>query len=397
MQMRTFGSSRDSSLKMYSFELKKWFFPGPVLAFILVNLLLLSGVQSKPLVPAVVILGDSTVDVGVNNHLLTVIKCNWPPYGRDFVYNDLTKEATGRFCNGKLISDFLTEKAGLPLGLPHGDSQAKGAKILPGINTASSGSGWYDGTASLYNVAGLTRQIEWVKEWQHDLVDAEGLAAAAKRVEGTVFVISTGANDWVNNFYNNIDLQIRYSKTSFREFLLDEVIPQHITSLYNLGARKIAVVGMPPLGCLPSQITIYGEGDKNNRKCIEWLQDDSKAFNEGLVKVMDNLTSSLPNFAIVLLDAFPLITDAATNPSKYGLVEGDQGCCGTGLIETGIACTPLTKTCKDASQYLFWDSYHPTEAFNRQAADIFWEVMKKPFGLDTTTTSNQVVQEHDDL
>lgn len=55
-----------------------------------------------PLVPALCIFGDSVVDVGNNNNLLTVVKANFPPYGRDFV----THTPTGRFCNGKLATDF---------------------------------------------------------------------------------------------------------------------------------------------------------------------------------------------------------------------------------------------------------------------------------------------------
>lgn len=58
--------------------------------------------DGDPLVPALCIFGDSVVDVGNNNNLSTLIKANFPPYGRDFV----THRPTGRFCNGKLATDF---------------------------------------------------------------------------------------------------------------------------------------------------------------------------------------------------------------------------------------------------------------------------------------------------
>lgn len=58
--------------------------------------------NGDPLVPALNIFGDSVVDVGNNNNLSTLIKANFPPYGRDFV----THRPTGRFCNGKLATDF---------------------------------------------------------------------------------------------------------------------------------------------------------------------------------------------------------------------------------------------------------------------------------------------------
>lgn len=58
--------------------------------------------NGQPLVPAMIIFGDSIVDVGNNNNISTLIKANFPPYGRDFV----THRPTGRFCNGKLATDF---------------------------------------------------------------------------------------------------------------------------------------------------------------------------------------------------------------------------------------------------------------------------------------------------
>lgn len=51
--------------------------------------------------PAIITFGDSTVDVGNNDHLLTIFKANSLPYGRDFP----NQKPTGRFCNGKLSTD----------------------------------------------------------------------------------------------------------------------------------------------------------------------------------------------------------------------------------------------------------------------------------------------------
>lgn len=70
-------------------------------AFLLV-VLVVSVAHGDPLVPAFCIFGDSVVDAGNNNHLATLVRANFPPYGRDFV----THTPTGRFCNGKLATDF---------------------------------------------------------------------------------------------------------------------------------------------------------------------------------------------------------------------------------------------------------------------------------------------------
>lgn len=52
---------------------------------------------------ALLVFGDSTVDAGNNNFLQTPMKSNFPPYGRDFI-NHIP---TGRFTNGRLVSDFI--------------------------------------------------------------------------------------------------------------------------------------------------------------------------------------------------------------------------------------------------------------------------------------------------
>jgi hypothetical protein len=54
-------------------------------------------------VPAVYVFGDSLADVGNNNHLLTLLKADFPHNGIDYP----GKKATGRFSNDKNFPDFL--------------------------------------------------------------------------------------------------------------------------------------------------------------------------------------------------------------------------------------------------------------------------------------------------
>lgn len=59
--------------------------------------------SSGPMFPALIAFGDSILDTGNNNMLPTVMKSNFPPYGKDFIGH----QPTGRFCNGKVPSDFI--------------------------------------------------------------------------------------------------------------------------------------------------------------------------------------------------------------------------------------------------------------------------------------------------
>lgn len=54
-------------------------------------------------VSAFFVFGDSTVDAGNNNYIQTISRSNFPPYGKDLPDHI----ATGRFTNGKLVTDFL--------------------------------------------------------------------------------------------------------------------------------------------------------------------------------------------------------------------------------------------------------------------------------------------------
>ena len=54
-------------------------------------------------ISAFYVFGDSTVDAGNNNYIITAFKSNFPPYGRDFPNH----VPTGRFTNGKLATDYI--------------------------------------------------------------------------------------------------------------------------------------------------------------------------------------------------------------------------------------------------------------------------------------------------
>lgn len=62
-----------------------------------------SPISPTPPVPALFIIGDSSVDCGTNNYLGTFARADRLPYGRDFD----THQPTGRFCNGRIPVDYL--------------------------------------------------------------------------------------------------------------------------------------------------------------------------------------------------------------------------------------------------------------------------------------------------
>jgi hypothetical protein len=98
-------------------------------------------------VPAVIVFGDSTVDTGNNNGIVTVLKSDFPPYGRDMAGG---ANPTGRFCNGRLPPDFISEALGLPPLVPAYLDPAYGIQdFAQGVCFASAGTGLDNKTAGV--------------------------------------------------------------------------------------------------------------------------------------------------------------------------------------------------------------------------------------------------------
>jgi hypothetical protein len=97
-------------------------------------------------VPAIIVFGDSTVDAGNNNYIPTMARGNFPPYGRDFDGG----VATGRFSNGRLVTDFMSEALGLASAVPaYLDGSYTIDQLATGVNFASGGTGMDAMTAKM--------------------------------------------------------------------------------------------------------------------------------------------------------------------------------------------------------------------------------------------------------
>ncbi|XP_024528860.1 GDSL esterase/lipase At5g03810 [Selaginella moellendorffii] len=313
-------------------------------------------------VPAILIFGDSTVDAGNNNVFSTIMHSNHAPYGRDFGF------PTGRFSNGLLAPDIVAQKLNLPFPLAFTSPNATGDNLIFGANFASAASGLVDSTASLFNVASSTQQLKWFASYRQQLERIAGPDRAQSILSRALYVISSGSNDYI--YYRlNTRLSSQYNNEQFRELLIKQT-SQFIQELYNVGGRRFAVVSVPPLGCLPSEITTAG---KRDRSCVEDLNSKAVAHNVALQQLLTRTKASLPGTKVAYLDCYSVLFDAIHNPAKYGFSETNRGCCGSGLIEVGDLCNGLSMgTCSDSSKFVFWDSFHPTQAMYGIIAEVFY-------------------------
>ncbi|XP_022871008.1 GDSL esterase/lipase At5g45960-like, partial [Olea europaea var. sylvestris] len=90
-------------------------------------------------ISAIFVFGDSTVDSGNNNYLETPFKSNFPPYGMDFS-NHIP---TGRFTNGRLVTDFIASYIGIKEYVPpYLDPNLNLEELMTGVSFASASSGF---------------------------------------------------------------------------------------------------------------------------------------------------------------------------------------------------------------------------------------------------------------
>ncbi|XP_024924369.3 GDSL esterase/lipase At5g42170-like isoform X2 [Ziziphus jujuba] len=299
-------------------------------------------------IPAVFVFGDSTVDTGNNNNLITLAKSNFPPYGRDFMGGI----ATGRFSNGKLPSDLIVEELGIKELLPaYLDPNLKLNNFPTGVNFASSASGFDPLTSKLL--------LELFKEYIGKLKMYVGENRTTTILSNSLFLVSTGTDDIANTYFHTPMRIWKYNTYAYTDLLVSYA-SAFLQELFAVGARRIGIISAPPIGCLPSQRTLGGGIE---RKCVEKYNQVAKLFNRKLMAELERLdNNNVVQARVAYMDAYNPLMDIFENHEKYGFEVANRGCCGTGLFESAFLCNRWSPfTCKNVSRYVFWDSYHPTE------------------------------------
>ncbi|TQE08703.1 hypothetical protein C1H46_005687 [Malus baccata] len=240
---------------------------------------------------ALFIFGDSVYDPGNNNYINTTtdFQANWFPYGETFF-----KYPTGRFCDGRLIPDFLAQYAKLPF-IP--------AYLQPGLNNYSNGVNFASG----------------------------GAGALVESHQGF--------------------------------------------EIYKKGGRKFGFSTLPPLNEIPS-LRVHKPGDTS--PSAEEVIPLVKLHNKALGKLLLKLKRELEGFKYSTIDLHTYLKQIINRPSKYGFSEGKTACCGSGPYRAINSCggkRGVTKyqLCDNVAEYVFFDSFHPTEKVYRKLSKLWWK------------------------
>lgn len=324
-------------------------------------------------VPAVMVFGDSIVDAGMNNNLNTLIRCNFPPYGADFNGGI----PTGRFCNGRVPSDMIAEEIGVKSVVPaYLDPTLQPQDLLTGVTFASGGTGYDSLTPKLASVFSLSEQLDYFREYIGKLKALVGEEKTNFILANAIYIVVAGSDDIANTYFVLGARKLQYDIPAYTDLMANSA-SDFLKQLYQFGARRIGVFSAPPIGCVPSQRTLAGG---LARECSGKYNDAALLFNQKISPALKSLSESLPDTRLVYIDVYTPLLDIINYPNKYGFEVANKGCCGTGNIEVAVLCNKLTPPCPDVTNYVFWDSYHPTEkTYSILVSELIPKVINKFF------------------
>ncbi|KAI4346902.1 hypothetical protein L6164_007765 [Bauhinia variegata] len=327
---------------------------------------------------ALFVFGDSLFDAGNNNYINDdpSIQTNYPPYGKTFF-----KYPSGRFSDGRVIPDFIAEYAKLPL-IPPYLHPAYRQQYVYGVNFASGGSGALAETRQ--GPTDLKSQLSNFKMVKKKLGKKLGHEEANELVSKSVYIFSVGANDYAIPFL--INSSIKYPQEEFVDIVIDNLTTV-LKEIYKVGGRNFGFSNVPPFNCFPI-LRMLGNGSLDSCK-DEQASALARLHNNALTNMLEKLEKHLKGFKYAVFDLYNEFFQVMKYPSKYGFKEGEVACCGGGHYRGDYSCGGKRgikeyELCGNVSEYVLFDSAHPTDRASKHFAQLFWsgnEHITKPYNL----------------
>ncbi|KAJ8764686.1 hypothetical protein K2173_007774 [Erythroxylum novogranatense] len=329
---------------------------------------------------ALFIFGDSYVDVGNNNFINTTVdqQANFWPYGQTHF-----DSPTGRYSDGRVMSDFVAQYANLPLIPPF---LQPGAEYHYGANFASGGGGALVETFRDDMVIDLGTQLSHFKKVQTWLTNELGVDAAETIISNAVYFFCIGINDYLGPVWTDSSVLDTYTNSQYVGMVTGNVTSV-IEEIHELGGRKFAFINLPNLGCFPA-VRILRPQEEDG--CMEELSVLAKMHNKALFNLLVELEYKLDGFKYGLFDLHSNIEERLNLlSSTHGHETGHSACCGSGKFRADLSCGDKRgmayEVCENPHEFVYWDSVHLTEYTNKQFADHMWGDNPSPFVLGPYT------------
>ncbi|KAL2484497.1 GDSL esterase/lipase [Abeliophyllum distichum] len=330
--------------------------------------------------PAIFNLGDSNSDTG---GLSAAFGQAPPPNGETFFHIP-----AGRFSDGRLLIDFISERLGLPYLSPYLDSM--GSNFSHGANFATAGSTIRPQNTTIsqsgYSPISLDVQFVQYSDFQRrsQIIRKQGffqnLLPEEDCFSRALYTFDIGQNDLTAGYKLNMSTE---QVKAYVPDLLGQ-FSNVIKYIYARGGRSFWIHDTGPVGCLPyvmdrflvtaAQIDKYG--------CASPFNDVARYFNLRLKETVVQLRKELPLSAITHVDVYAVKYYLISHANKLGFEDPFLACCGHGgkynynrfnkcgskKVVNGKEII-LAKSCRNPSVRINWDGTHFTEAANKWIFD----------------------------
>ncbi|XP_010271720.1 PREDICTED: GDSL esterase/lipase At5g03610-like isoform X2 [Nelumbo nucifera] len=292
------------------------------------------------------VFGDSYADTG--NNPKSVSKSWHPPYGITF-----PGQPSGRWSDGRVLTDYVASFIGIKSPMPYRWIKFAPKSLSHGINFAYGGTGVFDTLVSQPN---MTTQIDFFQQLINSGIYSK------RDLNSSVALVSVAGNDY--GAYN-----ARNGTAQGLPAFIASVVNQttlNLKRIHGLGVKKVAVIALLPLGCLP-QSTVLSSYQQCNK-----TQNTAVRFHNLLLKqAVEKLNNETKSPTFILLDlnsAFMSAFDKKNSGNlKFGFGNPLKPCCmgidasnSCGIVDQSGA--KKYKVCKNPKVAFFWDEVHPTQA-----------------------------------
>lgn len=133
-----------------------------------------------------------------------------------------------------------------------------------------------------------------------------------KLVEQSFFFFESGSND-VFNFFLQFDPPT-VTPDAYVKAMLTEV-EHFVDQIYKLGARRIALFSLGPVGCVPARTLIPGAPVN---RCFGKMNRMAKNYNKGVENVAMNISKKYPGSVGVFGSVYSIFQLYRTTPRSHG-------------------------------------------------------------------------------
>ncbi|OEL35019.1 hypothetical protein BAE44_0003960 [Dichanthelium oligosanthes] len=273
----------------------------------------------------------------------------------------------------RLLPDLLAAKMGLSSPPLISTLNGTAAAAARGVNFG----GQY-GDRGIFRMGAVGQQLRLAAETLQLLQLEEGTPQdASAAAAGAVFVLSFGTDAYARLLaHGPAEADAAAPKHGRRGLgrLLANRIARAVSELYEADVRRVAVMGVAPLGCAPR---VMWEGrralDGGRGSCVEEANELIEGYNARLVARLDELRPQLPGADVVFCDVYKGMMEIISNPGRYGLEETREACCGLGPFKATVACLSKEEmVCSAPERHVWWDLYSPTETVDALIANWSW-------------------------